>query len=232
LERCRAAGIAEAEAEFATKPQMARQMIKRAIAAQVPFGWVVGDSVYGSESKMRTWLEEREISYVLGITGQYRVFWNGERQWAKEIVAELPEAAWQKISCGAGSKGERVYEWTRMKLRDIKENRVRWLLARRSLKQPNNVALYAASAAAETTLEELARITGLRWSIEECFETAKGELGLDHYEVRSFPGWQRHITLVMLAHAYLTVLQSNSKGERDAEKNNQWQQKRQKRRKS
>lgn len=223
-ERCRAVGIAEEEMEFATKPQIARRMIERAINAEVPFGWVVGDSVYGSESKMRSWLEEREISYVLGITGQYRVFWNGRRQWAKEIVAELPDEAWETLSCGAGSKGERVYQWTRIKLRDLGETRQRWLLARRNLRKTEEIALYAASAETETRLEKLAQIAGTRWSIEECFETAKGELGLDHYEVRSFQGWQRHITLMMLAHAYLTVLQANSKDAGDAEKKNQPQQ--------
>lgn len=221
LDRCRAAGIGAEEARFATKPELARQMIERAVAAEVPFAWVVGDAVYGSESKMRSWLEEREISYVLGITGQYRIFWNGARQWAKEIIAELPRGAWETISCGAGSKGERVYQWTRIKLRDAGENRVRWLLARRSLSKPDETLLYAASAEPATTLEELAQIAGTRWSIEECFETAKGELGLDHYEVRSFQGWQRHMTLVMLAHAYLTVLQANSKDANDAEKKNQ-----------
>lgn len=219
-ERCRAAGITD-EIEFATKGHIARAMIERAIAAEVPFRWVVGDAVYGSESKMRSWLEAGDISYVLGITGQYRVFWDGARQWAKDMVAQLPPDKWTRLSCGAGSKGERVYEWTRIKLRDVGENGVRWLLARRSVKQPNEVALYAASASAETTLSELAQIAGTRWSIEECFETAKGELGLDHYEVRSFPGWQRHITLVMLAHAYLTVLQADSAEASDAEKKNQ-----------
>ena len=216
--RCRAAGIAAAEAEFATKPQIARQMLARAIQTSVPFGWVVGDAVYGSDSKLRAWLEERKISYVLGITGQYRVFWNGRRQWAKELVAELPEAVWQTISCGAGSKGERVYQWTRIKLRDVAGTRRRWLVARRSLKQPDELALYAASAEVETPLEKLAQTAGTRWSIEECFATAKGELGLDHYEVRSLQGWQRHITLVMLAHAYLTVLQAANNDPSDAEK--------------
>ncbi len=224
-ERCRAAGIAE-DIGFATKPQIARRMIERAVKAGVPFGWVVGDAVYGSESEMRSWLEEREISYVLGITGQYRVFWDGARQWAKEIVAALPDAAWETISCGAGSKGKRVYQWTRIKLRDVGENRMRWLLARRSLKQPDEITLYAASAQVDTTLVKLAQIAGARWSIEECFETAKGELGLDHYEVRSFQGWQRHITLVMLAHAYLNVLQAKSQDAGDAKKKNQRQRRR------
>jgi SRSO17 transposase len=229
-ERCRAAGVAEEQTEFATKPQIARRMIERAIKADVPFRWIVGDSVYGSESKMRSWLEKREISYVLGITGQYRVFWDGARQWAKEIVAALPDAAWETISGGAGSKGERVYQWTRIKLRDVGENRMRWLLARRSFKQSDEITLYAASAQADTTLVKLAQIAGTRWSIEECFETAKGELGLNHYEVRSFQGWQRHMTLAMLAHAYLTVLQANNNEASRMKKKNQRRQK--KRRKS
>lgn len=196
-------------------------MIQRAIKANVPFAWVVGDSVYGSDSKMRSWLEERNISYILGITAQYRVFWEGEQQWAKTIVEGLPEKAWQQFSCGAGSKGERCHEWTRLKLRDVGENWMRWLVGQRSLKKPEEIALYAASAQSDPTLAELARVAGVRWSIEECFETAKGELGLDHYEVRSFDGWQRHITLVMLAHAYLTVLQADKDDNNDAKKKNQ-----------
>ena len=188
-------------------------MIAKAIKAQVPFSWVTGDSVYGSDSKMRSWLEERNISYVLGITAQYRIFFEGERLWAAEVIERLPEAAWEQISCGEGSKGERISEWIRVKLRQVNENGVRWLMARRSLKEPEKVAFYAASAPMETTLEELAKVAGTRWAIEECFETAKGELGLDHYEVRSFTGWYRHITLVMLAHAYLTVLRARANEE-------------------
>jgi SRSO17 transposase len=201
------AGIPE-EVEFATKPQLARRMIARALAAGVACAWVTGDSVYGNDGKLRLWLEEQRLPYVLGVTAQYRLFTERGREWAKEIFERLPARSWRRLSCGAGSKGERVYDWARVRARRVDGERLRWLVARRSITEPSAISYYIASAARETPLSKLARVAGARWVIEESFETAKGEVGLDHYEVRSWAGWYRHITLSMLAHAYLSAMRA------------------------
>ena len=198
------------EVSFATKPQIARRMITRAMEAGVPFRWVTGDSVYGNDWQMRSWLEQRRISYVLGVTAQYRIYTGEAREWAAAVVGRLPSKQWQRISCGAGSKGERLYDWALLGLREIEERRRRWLLARRSVSDPTEVAYYVVSGPCDTSLAEMARVAGSRWAVEESFETAKGEVGLDQYEVRSWQGWYRHITLVLLAHAYLTVTRTRA----------------------
>lgn len=203
--RCQAAGVPET-VRFATKPQLAKRMVARVLEAGVPFGWVTGDAVYGNDWQMRTWLEERHLNYALGVSAQYRIFTGQEREWAATVVGRLPAQAWHRGSGGAGSKGERCYDWTQLLLRQINGQRHRWLIARRSLSTPAEIAYYVASGAPETPLEEIAQVVGTRWAVEESFETAKGEVGLDQYEVRSWHGWYRHITLVLLAHAYLTVL--------------------------
>lgn len=210
------AGVPE-EVEFATKPGLARRMIAGALDAGVECAWVTGDSVYGNDGKLREWLEERRQPYVLGISAQYRLFTGGGREWASAIFERLPARRWHRLSCGAGSKGERLYEWARVRARTIDRQRRRWLVARRSLTDPTAVSYYIASAARETPLAELARVAGARWAVEESFETAKGEVGLDHYEVRSWAGWYRHITLAMLAHAYLSVVRAAA-ADSDAQK--------------
>ncbi len=206
-ERCRAAGI-PAETNFATKLQLGRRMIERARRAGVPFQWVTADAVYGSASDFRRWLETHGISFVLAVTSQYRVWWEGSRQWAVDIAQSLPESAWTRLSAGTGTKGERTSDWARIQLGDVGEGRCRWLLFRRSLGRTKELAYYICSAPVSTSLAQLVRVAGTRWAIEECFESAKGEVGLDHYEVRSWTGWYRHITLAMLAHAYLTVMRA------------------------
>jgi SRSO17 transposase len=182
-----AAGVPET-VRFMTKPQLARQMIARALAAGVPCGWVTGDSVYGSDRRMRAWLEERQLSYVLGVTAQYRLFTGHAREWAAAVVTRLPEHAWRRVSCGAGSKGERVYDWARLPLRAVQGERQRWLLARRRIGAPTETAYYVAAGPRDTSLEQLARVAGTRWAIEESFKTAKREVGLDQYEVRELAG--------------------------------------------
>ena len=149
-----------------------------------------------------------DCPYVLGVTAQYRLFTERGREWAKEIFARLSARSWRRLSCGAGSKGERVYDWARVRARTVDGERLRWLVARRSITDPSAISYYIASASRETRLSELARVAGARWAVEESFETAKGEVGLDHYEVRSWAGWYRHITLAMLAHAYLSVVRA------------------------
>jgi SRSO17 transposase len=209
--RRKAAGMPDAVA-FATKLQLARQMITRALAAGVPCRWVTGDAVSGSDWRMRAWLEERRLSYVLGVTAQYRLFTGREREWAAAVVGRLAATVWRRVSCGTGSKGIRLYDWAQLPLGALAGERPRWLLARRNIKVPTELAYYVVSGPSDTTLEQMVRVAGTRWAIEERFETAKGEVGLDQYAVRSWHGWYRHITLALLAHAYLTVLRAHAVG--------------------
>jgi SRSO17 transposase len=203
------AGIPK-EVKFATKLVLARRMIERAAQGGVPFRWVTGDEVYGNDSQMRRWLEGRKIFYVLAVSSQYRVFYEGARRWAAEIATLLPKKAWKRMSAGAGTKGERLYDWALLPLGEVDEARQRWLLFRRSMSDPTDLAYYVVSGPKKTRIEEMVKVAGTRWAIEESFESAKGEVGLDHYEVRSWDGWYRHMTLAMIAHAYLTVLRARA----------------------
>jgi SRSO17 transposase len=203
------AGIPK-EAKFATKLVLARRMIERAAQGGVPFRWVSGDEVYGNDSQMRSWLEKRQIFYVLAVSSQYQVWYEGARRWVAEIALLLPQKAWHRLSAGAGAKGERLYDWTLQPLGEVDRARQRWLLFRRSMSDPTDLAYYVVSAPKKTRMEEMVKVAGTRWAIEESFESAKGEVGLDHYEVRSWDGWYRHITLAMFAHAYLTVVRARA----------------------
>jgi SRSO17 transposase len=198
------------EVKFATKPTLGRRMIERAQQAGVPFRWVTGDEVYGNDSQMRRWLEGRKIFYVLAVSCQYQVFYEGARRWAAEIAKLLPQKGWKRLSAGAGTKGERLYDWALLPLGEVDEERQRWLLFRRSISDPTDLAYYVVSGSKKTSLEVMVKVAGTRWAIEESFESAKGEVGLDHYEVRSWGGWYRHITLAMFAHAYLTVVRARA----------------------
>ncbi len=123
------------------------------------------------------------------------------------IVAELPTQGWETLSAGMGSKGQRWYDWRRLELSDPPQRGwKRTLLLRRSISDPSEVTAYSAFAPAATTLTELVRVAGMRWTVEESIQTAKGEVGLDHYEVRSFSGWYRHMSLAMWAQAFLSVI--------------------------
>lgn len=209
-ERCWEAGVPE-EIGFATKPRLARELAERVLDAGLPCAWVVADSVYGSDSSLRRWLEERRQAYVLGVTAQFHIFDGQSRERVETIVKRLPAKAWKKLSCGAGTKGERIYKWTCMVLGKLRAGGFRhWLLARRSLEDPEDMAYFIVSAPEATALETMVRVAGARWAIEECFEVAKGELRLDHYEVRSWAGWHRHITLVMWLQALLSVRRSEA----------------------
>ena len=192
---------------FRTKPQLARGMVERAVESGVPFGWVAGDTVYGSDRKLRRWLEQQEIPHVLAVKSNEKLWaWTeeGPRQVrADRLASQVEESGWIRLSAGDGAKGPRVYDWTWVSIRPLREpGKGYWLLARRSIAQPEELAWYVCFGPAETTLEELVRVAGIRWTIEECFEEAKGQVGLDQYEVRKWEGWYRHITLAMLAHAY------------------------------
>jgi SRSO17 transposase len=121
----------------------------------------------------------------------------------------INESEWKKISVGKGTKGERYYEWYRIKINsDCVDGWNRWLVIRRTIKNTEELAFYIGFSSDESTLEMMAKAAGSRWTIEECFEMAKGEVGLDQYEVRSWTGWYRHITLSMFALSYLVKLRT------------------------
>jgi SRSO17 transposase len=209
--RRRAAGVPK-EIRFATKPVLARQMIERALANGVPARWVSGDSVYGNDGKLRLWLEERQIAHVLGVSGNHFVWIGGTQQQVYRVAAQFSPEDWSRWSAGAGSKGPRWYDWAAVETNSLHEGWTRWLLVRRSVDNPQERAYYRVFAPAETTLQEMVAVAGKRWAVEECFATAKGEVGLDQYEVRSWTGWHRHVTLSLLAHAYLTVVRTQTIG--------------------
>lgn len=190
------------EVAFATKPELARQMIERAIAARVPFAWVTGDEAYG-DSRLHLWLEQEGVHYVLAVASNWYV-WAGVQQARVAQVAQATPLVWQTLSAGDGAKGPRYYAWARLPLLSRRAPDEHWLLLRRSLKD-GQLAYYECHAPQRTSLAALVRVAGSRWTIEECFEAAKGEVGLDQYEVRSWHGWYRHVTLAMLAHAYLAA---------------------------
>ncbi len=216
-ERRKEAGVPEA-VTFATKPDIARQMLKRAVDAQVPAGWVTGDSVYGSASQLRRDLTVRRVPYVLGVTSQQGVLvWHNAVPYpiqVGELVATVGPEVWQRLSAGDGAKGPRVYDWAWGVIREaaVQEGWMEWWLARRSLSDPTELAYYLVCAPAETTLQQLVAVAGTRWAVEESLETAKGEVGLDQYEVRKWTGWYRHVTLALLAHAFLTVTRAQAVG--------------------
>jgi SRSO17 transposase len=213
------AGVPE-HARFATKGRLARVMLERAFEAGVPARWVLADSIYGADSKFRDWLEKRGKHYVLAVHKTTRVWHAGRHYQAKTLAKGLPRTHWNRISAGSGSKGERLYDWVCLELQDeLTETRARrWLVVRRSIEKPDEHTFYLAHAPVGTVPDELARTAGKRWKIEECFSQAKGETGLDEYEVRKWGGWYRHVTLSLLAHAYLAVLSSAAGSEQEASK--------------
>ncbi len=204
-ERRREAGVPK-EVTFATKPQLARQMLERALGAGVPARWVTADEGYGDDSDLRRWLEGQNQAYVLAVSSNHPLWHDGAQERADEIVATLTSAAWATLSCGAGSKGERLYDWAWMQLPYETAAGMRsWLLVRRSLSEPTELAYFRVFGPAGTSVEEMVRVAGRRWAIEESVEAAKETVGLDQYEVRKWTAWYRHITLALLAHAYLEV---------------------------
>jgi SRSO17 transposase len=212
------AGVPQA-VHFATKPALAKVMLQRAFAAGVPSAWVTGDTVYGVDRGLRPWLEAERHAYVLAVPKTHRAWLGDQQQTARAAFARLPAEAWQRLSAGEGSQGPRWYAWAWIPLSGANPTGWgRWLLARRSLSDPTELAYYRVFAPTQAPLEEAVRAAGSRWSIEEGFERAKSEVGLDQYEVRRWDAWHRHITLALLAHAYLEVtrLAATQAGEKGA----------------
>jgi SRSO17 transposase len=207
-DRCRTARIPESKS-FATKPELARAMVRRALDSALPIAWVTADAAYGQEWHFRRMLEEAGVGYVLAVPKSQQVKSPAGSWRIDHVLTGAPAEAWERISCGDGAKGPRVYDWAAVKLPTIEGSdpaHYRWVLARRSLARPEEIAYYLAFAPADATVSELVRVAGARWAIEECFQAAKNECGLDQYEVRRYVGWYRHITLAMLAHAFLAAM--------------------------
>ena len=205
-QRCEEAQIPDS-VTFATKPTLARAMLQRASQAGVPARWVTADEVYGSDAQFRQTLEKQGFGYVVAISCQQRLFLNGIRDRVDEHVGRLRNKAWKTLSCGDGTKGGRVYQWAFVPFGAPNENNMRkGLLVRRSLKDKTDLAYFFTLAPSRTRLQKLVHVAGCRWSIEECFEQAKQETGLDEYEVRTWHAWYRHITLSMFAHAMLSAI--------------------------
>jgi SRSO17 transposase len=204
-DRCRAAGIGD-DVGFAAKPELAWTMISRARDAGVPFSWVAGDEVYGGNPKLRARLQEHGIPYVMATACSDIVPTAAGGMRADEAAGLVPKDGWQRLSCADGSKGPRLYDWA---LIATAEGPGHHLLVRRSL-QPGEkgqleLAFFRCWSPRPVTLPELAAVAGARWGIEDCFAEAKGEAGLDHYQVRRYRAWYRHATLAMLACALLAV---------------------------
>jgi SRSO17 transposase len=208
--RCRRAGIPR-DQRCATKPQLAQQRLARACAAAIPATWVAGDSVYGDDRRLRMWWESCPQAYVLAVSGQEYVWLDWQQRRVNTILASLPGEGWTRLSVGDGAKGPRGDDWRWLPLAEpLEPEWRRWLLVRRSMSDPTDLAAYVVYARQDTALEEAARVAGTRWAVENCFEAAKSEVGLDHYEVRSWTGWVRHITLAMWALALLAVLRAGA----------------------
>ena len=187
---------------FQTKGQLAQLMLERALESGVPFAWFTGDEVYGSDRNLRLWLEREEIPHVLAIKRNEKLWAltdKGPRQSlpqslpstrsgvrADRLMAQVDEAGWVGCSAGDGAKGPRVYDWAAVDIRPLREpGRGYWMLTRRSVANPEELAWYVCYGPSGTALEELVRVAGRRWTIEECSEEAKGQVGLDQYEART-----------------------------------------------
>ncbi len=208
--RRRDAGVPE-DVAFTTKPKLGRLMLERAFKTGVPCAWVAGDSVYGSDSRLRRDCERRSVGYVLTVTSAQRLGGRDVASW----VEAMPVDAWQRLSAGDGAKGPRLYDWAYVPYQgSALPGWQKGLLVRRSIAEPDELTFYLTLAPPDTELATLVRVAGTRWTVEACFEAAKGEVGLDQYEVRSWTGWYRHVTLAMLAHAYLAVVRKAAVGGR------------------
>jgi SRSO17 transposase len=193
-----------AEVGFATKPKLAAAMIERAIAARVPFAWVAADTVYGV-GDIENVLRRAGKGYVLGVSSAHWFgSWNRERPLggsAEEIAKALSARDWQRLSAGAGTKGPRLHDWCYLELADLEaedfneENHGLWtrgLLIRRNISD-GDLAYFTTWCPAGTSIATLVNVEGYRWAIEDSFETAKNEFGLDHNETRSWHGWQSRL---------------------------------------
>jgi len=214
--RLKAADVPD-DVGFATKPQIARRMIARALAAKVPFSFVATDTVYGT-GDIETMLRKAGKGYVLGVAANHAFNSWGKKQFvrgtAAKIAQSLPKSAWRRLSSGEGTKGPRLHDWAYLELADLdageynsmlKGKWTRGMLVRRNIGD-GDLAFFSTWCPKGTSMEKLVSVEGHRWAIEDSFEAAKNELGLDHNETRSWHGWHRHVSLVMLAFAMMAAI--------------------------
>jgi SRSO17 transposase len=207
-ERCREAGVPD-EVPFRTRPQQVRLMVERVLAARVPFAWFAADEEFGQNPQLRAFLEERDVSYVMAVPKNTEVttVCGGEGK-IEDLAAALPERAFTRRACGIGAKGFRSYDWAVIETPDPDHRYV----VRRPL-GGGELAYFHCFTPRRDPLSEVIRAIGSRWPVEECFEAAKQEAGLDQYQVRKYDAWYRHITMSMLALCLLAVMrQSLQKG--------------------
>jgi len=215
-ERLKAAHVPD-EVDFATKPQIARRMIARAVTAKMPFSFVAADSVYGT-GEIETMLRKAGKGYVLGVAANHVFHSWGKKQLvggsAAKLAQNLPKSAWRRLSAGEGTKGPRLHDWAYLELADLdvreyndtlKGTWTRGMLVRRNIAD-GDLAFFSTWCPKRTPMQKLVLVEGHRWAIEDSFETAKNELGLDHNESRSWHGWHRHVSLVMLAFAMTAII--------------------------
>jgi SRSO17 transposase len=210
------AGVPEGIA-FRNKIELAERMLERAFAAGVPARWVVADSFYGRSHAFRGWLEKRQRPYAVMVPKTNAVPLGGRKKKIEQHVERLPEDAFSEVLPARDGGGRRPWEWACLDLAaDPEKGMRRWLLVRRSTDDPEDRGFYQAYGPEGTTVEELVGVCQDRWAVEECFAEAKGEVGMDHYEVRRWDAWHRHITLCLLAHAFLVVVRLAAREEEDA----------------
>lgn len=193
-------------------------MVERCRRAKVPFGWVAADSAYGQDRKLRAALERRRIPYVMAVPVDETVHTHGTGNLRVDAFAATVPLLFERRSCGAGAKGLRSYDWALAEVTwpggaegGPRRGHLHLLLVRRSITDPTRIAYFAVHAKAGTPIGEIVRVMGLRWSIEDCFETAKSDCGLGHYEVRTWDAWHRHITLSTAALAFLTITDTRTR---------------------
>jgi len=204
--RCAEAGVPP-QVTFKTRPAQVQEMIEAALQAGVPFAWFTADEEFGQNPGLRAYLEHRDIPYVMAVPKTTRfVDPNGTTVQLDELVKRLRPTAWQRRACGIGSKGYRVYDWA---LTDSADPDHQYLL-RRSI-DTGELSYYHCYNPNHARFAELVNVAGARWPIEACFGAGKNEVGLDHYQVRTWDAWHRHITLSMLAHTFLAVTAHTAK---------------------
>jgi SRSO17 transposase len=218
LRRRAEAGVPE-EVAFANKIELAKRMLERAFEAGVPARWVAADSFYGRSHEFRAWLEERGRAYAVMVPKTNMVPLGGRKKKIERLAERLPEDAFSEVPPAQDSGERRPWQWACLGLAaDPKKGMSRWLLVRRGTDDPEDLTFYQAYGPEDTSVEELVRICRERWAIEVAFEEAKGEIGMDHYEVRKWGAWHRYVTLCLLAHAFLVVTRLATRNEEVARK--------------
>jgi SRSO17 transposase len=207
--RCQDVGVPN-QVGFATKPALAKAMICRALDAGVPAAWVAGDEVYGANPALRAELEARGVGYVLAVACDHPVRAGGASQRADALLRRIPARAWQCVSAGKGAKGHRYYDWAFLRLDHDGpapggQAGQHWLMIRRH-QRTGELAFYRCFTPRPVPLSTLVHVAGIRWTVEERFQTGKGLVGLDQHQVRRWRSWYRWVTLAMLAHAFLVVV--------------------------